>query len=145
MKLTEIPVGKALEGSNWIIEQRDAADPAVIEAVTFTGSDTGLFASIIRMNDGSEHVALVRKEFSDGGVHTDTFVYTKTGWVNLFDDGFMRAVGRYHHDIFPFEIFIGRPWKGDRDLAAEGAEKIKEHREMFAQAVERLRPLLVRG
>ena len=140
MRLSDIAVSKVLEGANWKLLQRNSENPLVGASEIFDAKDVGLFAAIIKMNDGSEHPALVAKDFSDGGIHTDTWVFTKGGWINLFADGFMRVIGRYHHDIFPFEIFIGQPWKGDLELAEQGADRIDEHRRVFREAAGRLRP-----
>ena len=141
MKLSEIPVEKVLLGTTWLVEPMEG-DPNVREATSFTNLDEGLFSSIMKMNDGTEHPALIVKNFADGGLHTDTYLHTRGGWMNLFDEGLMRAVGKYHHDIFPFEIFIGRPWSGDKELAKEGAEKIQDHIANFLTASTKIKETL---
>lgn len=144
MRLSEIPVSKVMEGCNWLITYPedgggDRDNPVVHEAQTFSPTDFGLFSSILKLADGSEHLAVIVKSFVDGGLHTDTYVHTKASWLNVFAEGFLRAIGRYPSDVFPYEIFIGRPWKGDKELAAEGASKIQAHMEKFDEAVEKIR------
>jgi len=145
MRLRDIDVGRVLGGANWLArfpegEERD--NPVVKETERFGPQDQGLFSAVMKMNDGSEHPTLALKSFEEGGLHTDTFVHTKAGWLNIFEEGFMRAVGKYHHDIFPYEIYIGKPWKEDRELAEQGPQASAENRRRFNESVVRLRGTL---
>ena len=144
MRLKDILTSSVLDCKNWVLtrdeEDPDSHDnPHVREVSDFSKDDNGLFSSILKMNDGSENPALIVKAFKDGGLNTDTYVHTKVGWLNILEEGFMRAIGKYPGDVFPYDIFIGRPWHGDKELAREGASKIQEHMGNFEAAVERLR------
>ena len=144
MKISEIPLSKVLAGTNWSISMGDGAegkDRLVRETDSFGPTDHGLFCAIMKMNDGSEHPAVIVKSFPEGGLHTETFVRTKVGWLDILEEGFMRAIERYPGDVFPYEIYIGRPWTGDKELAKEGASKVQAHMNNFDEAVERLKGL----
>lgn len=140
MRLTEIPLADVFAGKNWLVHYKEGEDrdnPVVVETAQFGPKESGLFSAMARFADGSEHPALAVKSFPHGGEHTDTFVYTRMGWLNLLADGFMRAIGKYSHDIFPFDVFVANPWRGDRDIGA----RAEEHRAAFANSLERLKTL----
>ena len=146
MKLNQIDIQKVLQGTNWIALPSEGravdAETSVQESLSFEGKEIGIFSAVMQMNDGSMHPALVVKDFADGGIHIDTWLNTKAGWMSLYDEGLPRAVGHYHHDIFPFEVFIGSPWQGDQELANEGADKIQEHIGNFLKNVPGIRESL---
>lgn len=146
MNLKDIDVSRVLEGTNWIATPTEgravSVESEVQEAGTFEGKEVALFSSVMKMNDGSVHPALVVKDFSDGGIHIDTWLKTKLGWMSLYDEGLPRAVGHYHHDIFPFEVFIGTPWQGDQELAQEGAARIQDHIGTFLGHVAKMKESL---
>jgi hypothetical protein len=140
MRLIEIPLADVFSSKNWVVHYRDDQDrhnPQVIERTDFGPDEYGLFAAMMRFADGSEHPALAVKSMQHGGEHTDTFVYTRIGWLNLLADGFNRAIGKYSHDVFPFDVFVANPWKGDTEIGA----KADEHRSTFQGALPRLKAL----
>lgn len=113
MRLVEIKVEDVLAAKNWLMESaEDGSDPHASEAFEFGPADSGLFSALVKFGDGSVHPALVVKSFERGGDDVDLFVYTKFGWLNIHAGGFMRAVGKYSHEVFPFEYYLGSPWKG---------------------------------
>lgn len=143
VKLAEITVTDVLQRKNWVI----LADPSglsageirVQEKDRLEPADIALFSAIARLNDGSLHPALIVKNLAEGGLHTDTFLHTRLGWVNIFEEGFSRAADRYHGDIFPFDIYIARPWERDRELMAEGPGRIQEHASKFQGAAPKIK------
>jgi len=140
MRLTEVPLADVFAGKNWIVQYKDGDDrnnPELMESLDFGKTDYGLFASMVRFADSSEHPALAIKSMGHGGEHTDTFVYTRMGWLNILADGFMRAIGKYSHDVFPFDVFVAAPWKGDREIGA----RAEEHRSTFQGSLEKLKSL----
>lgn len=140
MRLTEVPLADVFAAKNWVVhykEDEDRNNPQVTEAAEFARTDHGLFAAMVRFADGSEHPALAVKSMMHGGEHTDTFVYTRMGWLNILADGFMRAIGKYSHDVFPFDVYIANPWKGDREIGSLA----DDHRAMFKGALEKLKAL----
>lgn len=131
MTLADIKVDEILAGKNWVLEIADGGEVSqahVSEAFGFTPTDTGLFSAVVKFGDGSVHPALVVKSFPHGGDETDLFVHTKLGWLNLQQSGFMRAVGKYSHEVFPFEYFIGSPWKAGAKPAPDNESP---HRKAF--------------
>lgn len=138
MRLKEIPVQEVLMGKNWLIRyasKEDVPNPVVEESATFKPGDAALFSAVTKMADGSDHPTLAVKIFDDGGHHQiQTFIYTKTGWTDAMSEGFFRVVGKYAHDVFPFEVYIASPWSGDTDVG----EKAEDHRRMFFEAVPRM-------
>src|SRR5258706_12506522 len=110
MRLKEIPLNDIFAGKNWLVQyasKEDVPNPQVIEASDFKTGDTALFSGLVKLADGSEHPTLAVKIFDDGGHHQlQTFVYTKLGWIDAMSEGFYRAVGKYAHDIFPFDVYV---------------------------------------
>jgi hypothetical protein len=140
MRLTEIPLSDVFAGKNWIVHYKDDEDrnnPQLTEASDFGKDEYGLFAGMARFADGSEHPALAVKSLQQGGEHTDTFVYTRMGWLNILADGFMRAAGKYSHDVFPFDVFIATPWRGDKEIGSRAAE----HQATFTNSLDKLKSL----
>lgn len=141
MRLREISVSDVFAGKNWRIRyatREDVPNPPVEESIDFQKGDAGVFSAVAKLADGSEHPTLAVKIFDEGGHHQiQTFIYTKLGWVDAMSEGFYRALGKYAHDIFPFDVFIGNPWEGD----AEVGSNADQHRKVFADAVPRMRVL----
>jgi hypothetical protein len=105
MKLNEITAEDVLAGKVWIINpgQDGETNPSIMDAVGFTGEDLGLISAVVRIADGSEHLGLVVKSFPAGGDDVDIYIKTNFGWLNIHANGFMRALGKYSHEIFPFD------------------------------------------
>lgn len=138
MRLGEIRVEDVLSAKNWIVdaaEGQDALQSPVTETMEFDPSNTGLFSAVVKFGDGSLHPGLVVKSFARGGDEVDLFVHTKFGWMNLQTGGFMRAVGKYSHEIFPFEYYVGSPWKAGRRPTADPDSP---HRKIFSDLISRL-------
>ena len=116
MKLSDITAEDVLAGKLWIIDsgQDGNANPTVKESVGFAGDDIGLISAVVRIADGSEHLGLVVKSFPQGGDDVDIYIKTNFGWLNIHANGFMCALGKYSHEIFPFDYFLSNPWKGGR-------------------------------
>ncbi|GEM_PF-2843973 len=124
MRLSDIKVEDVLGGKNWILEMAEGGDggnPLASEAFEFGAADSGLFSAVVKFGDESVHPALVVKSFEKGGDDVDLFVYTKFGWLNIHAGGFMRAVGKYSHEVFPFEYYVGTPWQGGEKPAPDHA------------------------
>jgi len=138
MRLTDIRVKDVLEGKNWVIDLEAGQEPLntpVMEALEFRPQDLGLFSAVVKFGDGSLHAGLILKSFARGGDETDLYVHTKFGWLNVQTGGFMRAVGKYSHEVFPFEYYVGSPWKaGDRP----SADLNSPHRKIFSDLVGQL-------
>lgn len=133
MRLADIKYEDIVAGKNWVVElAEDSTNPLAREAFEFGPNDSGLFSSAVKFGDGSVHPGLVVKSFERGGDDVDLFVFTKFGWLNLHANGFMRAVGKYSHEIFPFEYYLANPWKGG---AKPAPESDSPHRQMFAELV----------
>jgi hypothetical protein len=77
------------------------------------------------------------KSFPQGGDDVDLFVYTKFGWLNIHANGFMRAVGKYSHEVFPFEYYLSSPWKGGPKPAPDHASP---HKQLFAELAPKIVP-----
>ncbi|MBI2932525.1 MAG: hypothetical protein HYY16_12810 [Planctomycetes bacterium] len=141
MRLTDVPLAELFAGKNWVVRYRQGEDrnnPEVAEvAGEFGRNDYGLFSSMARFADGSEHPALAVKAMAYGGEHTDTFIYTRMGWLNILAEGFTRAIGKYAHDVFPFDVFVAEPWKGDREIGTNA----DLHRQAFRNSLDRLKSL----
>jgi hypothetical protein len=95
----------------------------------------GLFSSVAVFADMSRHPALVVKRFEDSTAQTDTFIYTRLGWMNLIAPGFMRAAGKYSHEVFPLDVFLANPWVDDQEVGDYAAE----HRKKFREALPELK------
>ncbi len=139
MRLKEIPLQDVFAGKNWRIRyasREDVPNPPVDEAIDFHAGDTALFSAVAKLADGSEHPTLAVKIFDEGGHHQiHTFIYTRHGWVDAMSEGFYRALGKYAHDIFPFEVFIGNPWDGDLEVKANA----DQHRKVFSDSLPKMR------
>ncbi|HZE96239.1 MAG TPA: hypothetical protein VE981_04360 [Planctomycetota bacterium] len=138
MKLSEISAEDVLAGKLWIIEpgQDGNADPGLKEAVGFAGEDIGLISAVVRIADGSEHLGLVVKSFPQGGDDVDIYMKTNFGWLNIHANGFMRALGKYSHEIFPFDYFLSSPWKGGKQPEPDRASS---HSKIFKDTAVRLK------
>ena len=114
MKLREISVESVLSGKNWTLDPEGDGieNRPVMEADQFQSTDQGLFSALVQFADKSIHPGLVVKAFAQGGDELDLYVHTKFGWMNLQEQGFMRAAGKYSHELFPFDYFVANPWKG---------------------------------
>ncbi len=140
MKLTEIKREDVLEGKCWLLlpEQDGQTNPEVRESIGFTSEDVGLFSAVVRIADGSEHVGLVVKSFPAGGDDIDIYILTNFGWLNIHADGFMRALGKYSHEIFPFDYFLANPWKGGPQPEPD---KGSSHGKTFRETAVRIRQI----
>jgi hypothetical protein len=138
MKLSEIKREDVLEGKSWLLMpgQDGIADPDLRESIGFTSEDIGLFSAVVRIADGSEHVGLVVKSFPAGGDDIDIYLLTNFGWLNIHAPGFMRALGKYSHEIFPFDYFLANPWKGGRQPEPDRASS---HGKTFRETAVRIR------
>jgi hypothetical protein len=138
MKLNEIKREDVLEGKCWLLlpGQDSDATAEVRESIGFTSEDTGLFSAVVKIADGSEHVGLVVKSFPAGGDDIDIFILTNFGWLNIHASGFMRALGKYSHEIFPFDYFLANPWKGGRQPEPD---KASSHGKTFRETAVRIR------
>ena len=140
MKLSEIKREDVLEGKTWLLlpGQDGVADPEVRESIGFTSEDIGLFSAAVRIADGSEHVGLVVKSFPAGGDDIDIYLHTAFGWLNIHAPGFMRALGKYSHEIFPFDYFLSNPWKGGKQPEPD---KASSHPKIFRDTAVRIRQM----
>ena len=140
MKLNEIKSEDVLAGKLWIIVpgQDGEANPDVKDTIGFTGEDMGLISAVVRIADGSEHLGLVVKSFPQGGDDVDIYIKTNFGWLNIHANGFMRALGKYSHEIFPFDYFLSNPWKGGKQPEPD---KASGHGKTFRETAVRIRQL----
>jgi hypothetical protein len=140
MKLSEISAEDVLAGKLWIIEaaQDGEMNPNVKETIGFTGEDLGLISAVVRIADGSEHLGLVVKSFPQGGDDVDIYIRTNFGWLNIHANGFMRALGKYSHEIFPFDYFLSVPWKGGK---RPEPDKSSSHPKIFRDTAVRIKGL----
>jgi hypothetical protein len=139
MKLKEVKVEDVLAGKCWIMGSDGEADgnPTIRETIGFSKDDMGLVSAIVKFADGSEHPSLVVKSFPQGGDDIDIFIHTpKFGWMNIHSNGFMRAVGKYSHDIFPFDYFVANPWKGGKNPEPDMASP---HKQIFRETAIRIK------
>lgn len=138
MKLSEIKVEDVLAGETWVVEQTTEADgnPLVRKAADFSAQDVALISAIVKFADGSEHPSLVVKSFAQGGDDVDVYVHSKFGWLTLHTPGFMRAIGKYSHDIFPFDYYLAHPWKGGKQPVRDAASP---HAQIFRETALRIR------
>ena len=133
MRLSDIRVEEVQAGKNWRMDSGEGAEALVSESAAFGPEDAGLFSAAVKFGDGSVHPGLVAKSFARGGDETDLFVHTKFGWLNLQANGFMRAVGKYSHEIFPFEYYFAAPWKaGKRPVE----DRESPHRRLFSELMQ---------
>lgn len=135
MKITDLKAEDIFAGTNWILKET-TGNPEIFEAIGFTAEDIGLFSAIVRLADMSEHPALVVRSFPQGGEDVDVYVLTKFGWLSPQAPGFMRAIGKYSHEIFPFDWFLAEPWKGGKQPLMD---KASPHVRIFKDAVARLK------
>ena len=77
MKLNEIKAEAVLAGKLWVIEpgSESSGNPTIRPSEIFTQEDFGLFSAVLRIHDGSEHLALVMKSFPQGGDDMDIFIH----------------------------------------------------------------------
>ncbi len=138
MKLSDIKVEEVLAGDCWVLEAAAEGDgnPAVRKADEFSATDVALMSAIVRLADGTDVPSLVVKSFVQGGDDIDIYIHSKFGWMNIHTPGFMRAIGKYSHDIFPFDYFLARPWKGGRQPQPDGASP---HAKIFRETAVRIR------
>jgi hypothetical protein len=136
MKLSEIRVEDVLGAKNWLIQGGEDVQQEISETIGFTASDVALLSAVVRFADGTEHPALVVKSFLHGGDETAIYIHTRIGWLNLQTPGFMRAAGKYSHDLFPFDYWVASPWKGGRQPEPD---RTSPHPQKFREAVQRLR------
>lgn len=139
MKLSEIKAADVLAGKSWIVKQGTEVDvnAEVQDAIGFTNEDTGLLAAVVKLADGSEHAGLVVKSFPQGGDDVDIYMLTQFGWLNIHAQGFMRALGKYSHEIFPFDYFLANPWKGGKTPEPDRASS---HPKIFRDTAVRVKP-----
>lgn len=136
MRLSDIRVEEVLAGKNWRVESGEGEGALVSESVEFGPEDAALFSAAVKFGDGSIHPGLVAKSFARGGDETDLYVHTKFGWLNLQARGFMRAVGKYSHEIFPFEYYLASPWKAGKRPTED---RESPHRKLFRELVPAVR------
>ena len=137
MKLSDIKPEDVLAGKCWLLEPGgEESNPNVRETIGYASEDVGLFAAVVKIADGSEHVGLVVKSFPQGGDDIDIFIHTKFGWMNIHSPGFMRALGKYSHDMFPFDYFLATPWKGGKQPEPD---KASPHNKIFRETAVRIK------
>ncbi len=139
MKLSDIKAEDVLAGKSWLLESGgEEANPNVRETIGYAGDDVGFFSAVVKIADGSEHVALVVKSFPQGGDDIDIYIHTKFGWMNIHSPGFMRALGKYSHDMFPFDYFLANPWKGGKQPEPD---KASSHGKIFRETAVRIKTI----
>jgi hypothetical protein len=138
MKLNEIKAEDVLAGKCWLVAApgEEGTYPEVKETIGFTSEDTGLFSAAVKLADGSEHLGLVVKSFPAGGDDVDIYMLTNFGWLNIHAQGFMRALGKYSHEIFPFDYFLANPWKGGK---SPEPDKASSHPKIFRDTAVRIK------
>jgi hypothetical protein len=139
MKLSEISAQDVLAGKSWIVKPGIEVDinAEIQDAIGFTNEDMGLLSAVVKLADGSEHAGLVVKSFPQGGDDVDIFMLTNFGWLNIHAQGFMRALGKYSHEIFPFDYFLANPWKGGK---TPEPDKSSSHPKIFRDTAVRVKP-----
>ncbi len=142
MKLQEIQVADVLAGKNWVIVNGAVGDPdpGVKEAHSFTPTDLGLLSAVVKFADDSEHPSLVIRSFPQGSEDMDVYIHTKLGWLNIHTPGFMRAAGKYSHEIFPFDYQLANPWIGSPPVL----DKASPQRGQFHDAAARIKAALLK-
>ena len=140
MKLNEIKREDVLAGKCWLLlpGQDGESNPDVRESIGVTSEDTGLCSAVVKIADGSEHCGLVVKSFPAGGDDIDIYILTNFGWLGIHAAGFMRALGKYSHEIFPFDYFLANPWKGGKQPEPD---KASGHGKTFRETAVRIRQL----
>ncbi len=139
MRLKDIQLTDVFVAKNWVAtynSEEDMPNPLVSEANEFKQGDIGVFSSVCKFSDGSEHPALSVKIFDPGRGQFQTFVFTRVGWLEIQTDGFFRAVGKYAHDVFPLDVFLAKPWKDDPEI-----DDRDKHSKIFEDAMPRLKLL----
>lgn len=139
MKLTEIPLTDMYAGKSWFVsfpEGGDPNNPEVQEEDHFAEGDLGLFSGILKFADGSNHPAVVLKTFEHAGAQIAIFIYTRMGWMNLESPGIMRVLGKYSHDMFPYDVYLANPADADQEIADKDA-----HRRYFNESIEALKQI----
>ncbi len=133
MKMKELRVADVLAGNNWILKRGDMVelDSELMEAIGFAPEDVGLFSSIVRFADGSDHPAVVVRSFAQGGDDVDIFILSQHGWMNIHTPGFLRALGKYSHEVFPFDYYLAAPWKQGQPPELD---RESPHPEIFKEA-----------
>ncbi len=140
MKLTEIPLADVHEGKNFFVsfpEGGDPNNPEVQEESLFSKGDLGVFSGILKFADGSKHPALALKSFENDGAVIATFIFTRMGWMSLDATGIMRLLGKYSHDVFPYDLIVANPSEADLEIGA----KADEHRAAFRESLDALKQL----
>ena len=137
MIMKDITPQDVIEGRYWIVQGNASISPTATlnEAVGFTANDVGLLSAVIKLADKSEHLALVLQSFVHDGDETDLFIHTDHGWMDIQTDGIHRALGKYNHELFPFDYFISTKWKGGKQPAPD---KSSNHSATFRETVARM-------
>jgi hypothetical protein len=138
MNLNDIENNDVLNGKVWVIKtgSEGESNPEIREAISFLNEDIGLFSAVVKIADGSEHLGVVVKSFPQGGDDIDIYIKTNFGWLNTHAAGFMRALGKYSHEIFPFDYFLASPWKGGK---TPEPDKTSSHPKIFRDTAVRIR------
>jgi|TARA_B100001964_G_C13886079_1_gene445105 hypothetical protein len=138
MILSEITLQDVIAGKNWTLNNTEEpnGNSFVTHVDRFSTTDIGLFSAMVQFGDKSAHAGLVVKSFLQGGDELDLFVKTKFGWLNIQEDGFMRASGKYSHEVFPFDYFIANSWVMGNPPTQE---KDSPHGKVFHELAEQLR------
>ena len=50
------------------------------------------------------------------------------------DEGILRRIGKYHADVFPFDLYLAHPWGKDPEFAPGGTGNVELHQKMFQEA-----------
>ena len=137
MIMKDIKRQDVMDGRYWIVPGDGSISTAATlhEAVGFTANDVGLLSAVIKLADQSEHLALVLQSFVHDGDETDIFIYSEHGWIDIQTDGIHRALGKYNHEMFPFDYFISTKWNGGKQPAPD---KNSDHPAKFREIVSRM-------
>ena len=116
MIMNDIKPEDVIDGKYWIVQGAESisATSVINEAVGFTASDVGILSAVIRLADKSEHLALVLQSFVHDGDETDLFIYSDHGWMDIQTEGIHRALGKYNHEMFPFDYYAATKWTGGK-------------------------------